>query len=230
MRKGSYVFAARVQSICAEGQRVDLAVGVVIGGAFGKIVTALVNDLIMPFVAAVLPGQEWRELDADAAQVQGRRLDRFGDRLRDHRGRAVSDREEVDGLLQPAKQRRHRNTRLPRVPRKRADRGQALPRLHHAVAGGLGGSAGRLRADRCRSCACGAGRGIRLAHARALPSQRGACVDASRRRRGRARCVWRSPTRVAIDATLRLVVRRAAAPRACAPGRATPAERGRMRA
>ena len=32
------------------GNVVDLAVGVIIGGAFGKIVTALVNDIIMPAI------------------------------------------------------------------------------------------------------------------------------------------------------------------------------------
>lgn len=34
-----------------KGNVIDLAVGVIIGGAFGKIVTSLVNDLIMPVVA-----------------------------------------------------------------------------------------------------------------------------------------------------------------------------------
>ena len=34
-----------------KGSVVDLAIGVIIGGAFGKIVTSLVNDLIMPPVA-----------------------------------------------------------------------------------------------------------------------------------------------------------------------------------
>ncbi len=42
------------------GNVVDLAVGVIIGGAFGKIVTALVNDLVMPFVALALPSGDWR--------------------------------------------------------------------------------------------------------------------------------------------------------------------------
>lgn len=36
------------------GNVVDLAVGVVIGGAFGKIITSLVNDLIMPFLSLIL--------------------------------------------------------------------------------------------------------------------------------------------------------------------------------
>ena len=44
-----------------KGNVVDLAVGVVIGGAFGKIVSALVADLVMPLVALVLPSGDWRK-------------------------------------------------------------------------------------------------------------------------------------------------------------------------
>ncbi len=43
-----------------KGNVVDLAVGVVIGGAFGKIVSALVADFIMPIVALVMPSGDWR--------------------------------------------------------------------------------------------------------------------------------------------------------------------------
>jgi large conductance mechanosensitive channel len=43
-----------------KGNVVDLAVGVIIGAAFGKIVTALVSDLVMPLVALVLPTGDWR--------------------------------------------------------------------------------------------------------------------------------------------------------------------------
>jgi large conductance mechanosensitive channel len=43
-----------------KGNVVDLAVGVVIGAAFGKIVSALVADLFMPLVALVLPSGDWR--------------------------------------------------------------------------------------------------------------------------------------------------------------------------
>ena len=43
-----------------KGNVIDLAVGVVIGGAFGKIVSALVADLFMPLVALVLPSGDWR--------------------------------------------------------------------------------------------------------------------------------------------------------------------------
>lgn len=41
-----------------KGNVVDLAVGVIIGGAFGKIVDSLVKNLIMPMIAVVLPGDQ----------------------------------------------------------------------------------------------------------------------------------------------------------------------------
>jgi large conductance mechanosensitive channel len=44
-----------------KGNVVDLAVGVVIGAGFGKIVTALVADVVMPFVALLMPAGDWRE-------------------------------------------------------------------------------------------------------------------------------------------------------------------------
>lgn len=43
-----------------KGNMIDLAVAVVIGGAFGKVVSAVVADLIMPIVGAFLPGGTWR--------------------------------------------------------------------------------------------------------------------------------------------------------------------------
>ena len=43
-----------------KGNVVDLAVGVIIGGAFGLIVKALVEDLVMPIVSLALPGGDWR--------------------------------------------------------------------------------------------------------------------------------------------------------------------------
>jgi len=46
-----------------KGNVVDLAVGVVIGGAFGKIVAALVANLIMPLVGLVMPGGDWRKAE-----------------------------------------------------------------------------------------------------------------------------------------------------------------------
>ena len=40
----------------SRGNVVDLAVGVVVGGSFGKIVTSLVNDIIMPIVGILIGG------------------------------------------------------------------------------------------------------------------------------------------------------------------------------
>ena len=40
-----------------KGNVVDLAVGVIIGGAFGKIVSSLVDNIIMPLVSVVMPGE-----------------------------------------------------------------------------------------------------------------------------------------------------------------------------
>lgn len=44
------------------GNIFDLAVGVIIGGAFGKIVTSLVNDIIMPLLGLVTAGINLKEL------------------------------------------------------------------------------------------------------------------------------------------------------------------------
>lgn len=44
-------FLGEFKEFAAKGNVVDMAVGVVIGGAFGKIVTSLVNDIIMPLIA-----------------------------------------------------------------------------------------------------------------------------------------------------------------------------------
>ena len=46
-----------------KGNVLDLAVGVIIGGAFGKIVTSLVNDMIIPFVGLLLGGVNFSDLE-----------------------------------------------------------------------------------------------------------------------------------------------------------------------
>lgn len=43
------------------GNVVDMAVGVIIGAAFGKIVTSLVNDVIMPFIGVITGGVNFTE-------------------------------------------------------------------------------------------------------------------------------------------------------------------------
>jgi large conductance mechanosensitive channel len=44
------------------GNVVDLAVGIIIGGAFGKIVTSLVNDVLMPPIGILLGGVDFSNL------------------------------------------------------------------------------------------------------------------------------------------------------------------------
>ena len=46
----------------SKGNVVDLAVGVVIGGAFGKIISSLVNDIVMPPIGYMLKGINFRDL------------------------------------------------------------------------------------------------------------------------------------------------------------------------
>lgn len=45
-----------------KGNVMDLAIGVIIGGAFGKIVTSLVNDIIMPIIGVLLGGVNFTSL------------------------------------------------------------------------------------------------------------------------------------------------------------------------
>ncbi len=45
-----------------KGNVIDLAVAVIIGGAFGKIVASLVNDIIMPVVSVLISGMSFTDL------------------------------------------------------------------------------------------------------------------------------------------------------------------------
>ena len=50
------------KNFIAKGNVMDLAVGVIIGGAFGKIVSSLVNDMIMPVLGLILGGIDFSNL------------------------------------------------------------------------------------------------------------------------------------------------------------------------
>lgn len=52
-------FMSEFKEFATKGNVVDLAVGVIIGGAFGKIVESLVNDIIMPVVGRVFGGLDF---------------------------------------------------------------------------------------------------------------------------------------------------------------------------
>jgi large conductance mechanosensitive channel len=52
------------KAFALRGNVIDLAVGVIIGAAFGKIVTSFVNDIIMPLlINPIIPGGDWRTIE-----------------------------------------------------------------------------------------------------------------------------------------------------------------------
>ena len=54
--------AKEFREFAVKGNAVDMAVGLVIGASFGKIVTSLVNDVIMPPVGLILGGTNFSDL------------------------------------------------------------------------------------------------------------------------------------------------------------------------
>ena len=55
-------FLNKFKEFAMRGNVVDMAVGVIVGGAFGKIVTSLVNDIIMPPIGFLLGGVNFTDL------------------------------------------------------------------------------------------------------------------------------------------------------------------------
>lgn len=55
-------FLQDFKAFAVKGNVVDMAVGVIIGGAFGKIVTSVVNDLIMPPIGWLIGGVNFKDL------------------------------------------------------------------------------------------------------------------------------------------------------------------------
>ena len=55
-------FVKEFKEFAMKGNVMDMAVGVIIGGAFGKIVTSLVNDVIMPVVSLATGGIDFTNL------------------------------------------------------------------------------------------------------------------------------------------------------------------------
>ena len=63
-------FVAEFKQFIARGNVIDMAVGVIIGGAFGKISTSLVNDVIMPGISMLTGGidfSNWKIVLKEAA-------------------------------------------------------------------------------------------------------------------------------------------------------------------
>ena len=80
-------FFEEFKAFAMRGNVIDMAVGVVIGGAFGKITTSLVNDIIMPLISMLTAGisfDQWKwvlkdaVLDAEGAEVAAEVAVNFG--------------------------------------------------------------------------------------------------------------------------------------------------------
>lgn len=57
------------REFAVKGNVVDMAVGIIIGGAFGKIVSSLVNDLVLPVVGKFVGGVDFRQLFVNLGDV-----------------------------------------------------------------------------------------------------------------------------------------------------------------
>jgi len=55
-------FFSEFKEFASKGNVMDLAVGIIIGAAFGKIVTSFVNDILMPPIGIVIGGVDFKEL------------------------------------------------------------------------------------------------------------------------------------------------------------------------
>ena len=110
-----------------KGNVVDLAVAVVIGGAFGKIVSAIVADLVMPLVNAVMPQGDWRKWEVTPLHF---RVGDFLGTLVDFTIVAFVIFIVMVKLVGTVNRKTPRDQGVPRVPGDGAQGGQALPRLH----------------------------------------------------------------------------------------------------
>ena len=62
--------ASEFKQFIMKGNVIDLAVGVIVGGAFGKIVTSLVNDILMPVIDIIIGGIDFSNLSIDIADAK----------------------------------------------------------------------------------------------------------------------------------------------------------------
>ena len=63
-------FFKEFREFAMRGNVMDMAVGVIIGGAFGKIVSSLVNDILMPPIGALLGNTDFTSLRLDISKIR----------------------------------------------------------------------------------------------------------------------------------------------------------------
>ena len=71
-------FIEDFKAFALKGNVVDMAVGVIIGGAFGKIVTSVVNDIIMPPIGVLVGGVDFKDLKVVLKDAIPEQLDEAG--------------------------------------------------------------------------------------------------------------------------------------------------------
>ncbi len=67
---GKSTFIQDFKNFAVKGNAIDMAVGVIIGGAFGKIVTSIVNDVIMPPIGWIIGGVNFKDLKFELPAMQ----------------------------------------------------------------------------------------------------------------------------------------------------------------
>ena len=72
-------FIKDFKAFAMKGNVVDMAVGVIIGGAFGKIVTSVVNDIIMPPIGLLVGGVDFKDLKLILQEGQEEVLNEAGE-------------------------------------------------------------------------------------------------------------------------------------------------------
>lgn len=72
-------FIKDFKAFAMKGNVVDMAVGVIIGGAFGKIVTSVVNDIIMPPIGLLVGGVDFKDLKLILQEGQEEILNEAGE-------------------------------------------------------------------------------------------------------------------------------------------------------
>ena len=71
-------FLTEFKQFAVKGNAIDMAVGVIIGGAFGKIVTSIVNDIIMPPIGWFIGGVDFKDLKVVLKDAVPEQLDEAG--------------------------------------------------------------------------------------------------------------------------------------------------------
>ena len=71
-------FIEDFKAFALKGNVVDMAVGVIIGGAFGKIVTSVVNDVIMPPLGVLIGGVNFKDLKLVIKEAIPEQMDEAG--------------------------------------------------------------------------------------------------------------------------------------------------------